>query len=123
MEKLQIGAIVYVNSTYNTAEKCKVTGYGEENGKEYYKIHSIDNCGDFGALPENIYLTRDAALRGAKKASEELVCKYKSEIKNLQDLLQFPLNHCFCGDEYTDWEAIEAYKIRVKELTGLVLTQ
>ena len=45
--------------------------------------------------------------------------KYKREIKNLNDLLQFPLHHCFCGDEYTDWEAVEAYKTRVKELTGL----
>ena len=47
--------------------------------------------------------------------------KYKSEIKNLEDLLRFPLKHCFCGEEYTDYEALSAYKARVTELTEIVL--
>ena len=55
------------------------------------------------------------------KKSDELINKYKAEIKDMNDLLHFPLEHCFNGEEYTEYEAMEAYKIRANELTGAVL--
>lgn len=55
------------------------------------------------------------------KVSEHRISEYKDEIKNLHDLLQFPLKHCLCGDGYTDFDAIDAYKAKVKELIGMEL--
>lgn len=51
--------------------------------------------------------------------SEQRISEYKEEIKSLHDLLQFPLKHCLCGDGYTDFDAIDAYKTKVKELIGI----
>ena len=37
------GSIVYANTTWNTAEKCEITGIF----KNSYKLHSLDNSGTF----------------------------------------------------------------------------
>ena len=44
-------------------------------------------------------------------------------MKDLKDLLKFPLNHCLNGEEYTDYEAKAAYKQRVNELVGIDLLE
>ena len=44
--------------------------------------------------------------------------KYCNEIHTMEDLVRFPLRHCLNGEEYTDNEAYEAYKMKVKELVG-----
>jgi len=41
--------------------------------------------------------------------------KYMSEINSLKDLLQFPLDHCINGGEYTDFAAKAAYCAKMKE--------
>ena len=48
--------------------------------------------------------------------SDEQVDKYYKEIKTLRDLLEFPINHCINGEEYTDENAATAYKIKIKEV-------
>lgn len=55
------------------------------------------------------------ALRASKRRT------YKAEITDLESLIAFPLEHNVgqC-DEYTDYEAIRAYKERTAEL-GLVI--
>ena len=65
-------------------------------------------------------LAADEHKRQAK-VSEHRISEYKDEIKNLHDLLQFPLKHCLWGDGYTDFDAIDAYKAKVKELIGIEL--
>lgn len=119
---MKIGDIVYVNSTYITAEECEITDIIKDP-VDAIQVHSMSNYGTFYARIENIFNTKEEALEAAKSKSEKLVRKYMNEIKTLKDLLQFPLDHCFNGDEYTDYEAMEAYKRRATELTGLVLTQ
>ena len=47
--------------------------------------------------------------------------KYCSEINTIEDLVKFPINHCLNGEEYTNNEAYQAYKIKVKELVGIDL--
>lgn len=61
------------------------------------------------------------ALAAAEHKRQAKISEYKDEIKNLHDLLQFPLKHCLCGDGYADLEAIDAYKTKVKELIGMEL--
>lgn len=61
------------------------------------------------------------ALAAAEHKRQDRISEYKDEIKNLHDLLQFPLKHCLCGDGYTDLEAIDTYKTMVKDLIGIEL--
>lgn len=127
MQKFTNNTTVYVNSTYNTAEKCEVVGYVEyesSTGQSVYKLHSADNHGTFCATEDCIFATKEDACKAYEEASAELVERYKSEIRTLRDLLEFPLSHCLaCGEEYTEYEAQKAYRIRANELTGLILEE
>ncbi|SEF90931.1 hypothetical protein [Lachnospira multipara] len=117
--------IVYVNSTYNIAEKCKITKFVQKESrvnKPVYALHSLDNYGSFAATEDCIFKTKEDAIKSYKTSSNKLVEKYKNEIRTLEELIKFPLSHCIaCGEEYTEEEAREAYKIRAKEITGILL--
>ncbi len=121
----KIGDVVYVNGPWNVAEKCKITSEwnSKKNGDGAYSVRSLDLGSSFGASINNIFSTKEDAIAAYKRKSKENIAKYKAEIKNLNDLLEFPLNHCFCGEEYTDYDAIRAYKTKAFELTGIVLEE
>lgn len=123
--KFNNGTTVYVNSTWNQEEECIVTGYVENEsstGKNVYKVNSQVNGGTFGATEDCVFATKEEAHKASIETSAKLVQKYKSEIKTLKDLIAFPLNHCIsCGEEYIDWEAQRAYRLRANELIGVVL--
>lgn len=125
MQRFKNKQIVYVNSTYNIAEKCEVIDYVEyesSTGKSIYKVHSIVHKGTFGATEDCIFTTEEKARKAYEKSFEDLVKQYKDKIKTLKDLLEFPLSHCLsCGEEYIEYEAQKAYRIRANELTGLIL--
>lgn len=72
---------------------------------------------DYGYLWAN----PEEAYNAIEKEINDLVENYKNEIKTIEDLVAFPLEHCFDGEEYTDYEAIKAYKIRAKELLNIDL--
>ena len=70
-----------------------------------------------GSCPINkLYENLDEIKAAIKEKYKNDIQKYKNDIKNVEDLINFPLNHCFCGEEYTDYEAVQAYKERAKEL-------
>ena len=124
MAKFAIGDTVFVNSPYNVAEKCIVDNlnpYLSENIAYYVK--SIDNFGSFYTNEDTMFETKDKALDAYKRKCDELVESYKEDIKDLKTLLEFPLRHCFCEGEYTEYEAKEAYVLKVKELTGIDLKE
>ena len=124
--KIKNGTIVFVNGPFTVAEKCEITGcqkvdVGNPDHSEYmdiYRLHSLDNGGTFGAAQDCVFLSKELALEAEKKRYNTLVKQYCSEINNLEDLIRFPLEHCFSG-EYTDYEARKAYRIRAKELTNI----
>lgn len=123
MYKFKKDDIVFVNGAYSIAEKCKITDYIEnepEIKQSAYMVHSLEIGGTFGVLEDSIFATKEEAVQDAVLKSKEQTEKYCKEIKNMDDLLKFPLDHCLCGD-YTDYEAKQAYKIRVKEIVGLNL--
>ena len=114
--------IVYVNSVWNVAEKCEITGYIEHEsstGQAVYKVHSIEFCGTFGATIECIFRTRKEAIEAYQKEQQKIKEAYKKEIASLEDLLKFPLDNCIEGCEYTDYAARQAYIERAEELTQL----
>ena len=114
------GEIVYVNSIYNVAEKCEITGYVKREpntGQFFYIVHPTELGSNFDAATDCIFKTREEAIKSYQKHSEEIKEKYKSEITSLEDLLRFPLDHCLNGEEYTDYEARQAYTEKINELT------
>lgn len=124
MAKFAIGDIVFVNSPYNVAEKCKVENLNVflSEGPVYY-VRSIDNFGSFYTNENTMFETKDSAIEAQNRKHAELVEFYKEGIKDLKTLLEFPLRHCFCEGEYTEYEAKEAYVLKVKELTGIDLKE
>ncbi len=114
--------IVFVNSTWNTAEKCEVTGFVKKEsstGKPMYTLHSLDNQGTFAATEDCIFDTRENAISAHEAAFKIKVESYCKQIKTLEDLVRFPVHNCINGDEYTDYSALEAYKIRAKEIADV----
>lgn len=125
MQRFQKDSVVFVNDSYDIAEKCKVIDYMENEsdvGKNYYKVHYVDKYGTFEVVEHRVFATKEDALKAYYRLSAKRVEQYKKEIKTLKDLLEFPLTHCLaCGNEYTDYDAQRAYRIRVAELTGITL--
>ncbi len=66
--------------------------------------------------PDNLFATKEEAIAAAKQESQDWVDDYKKEITDIASLVAFPLSHTFYAEEYTDYEAIRAYKERAKEL-------
>lgn len=68
---------------------------------------------------EDIWTSAGAAYEAIEARKEAIVKKYLEEIKTVADLLQFPLDHCLNGEEYTNYEAKKAYVIKAKELLAI----
>ncbi len=92
--------------------QCTVNENGQSIDREY---------GSAGATWDNLYPTAKAAYEGRKAKNDAQVAKFCKEIATIEDLVKFPLTHCINGEEYTDWQAVKAYKIRAKELLGVDL--
>ena len=78
-------------------------------------IHGSTSAAKF----DDIWFSAKEAYTEIAERKAKLVKEYCDEIVTVKDLLEFPLNHCFDGEEYTDYEAIEAYKIKTKELLDI----
>lgn len=70
---------------------------------------------------ENLYRSKNDCIKGIQEKNDKIVAEYKAEITDLESLIAFPLKHNVgqC-EEYTDYEAIRAYKERAAEL-GLAI--
>ena len=72
---------------------------------------------------DDLYISAQAAYEAIETKRRGKIDNYCKEISTLEDLLAFPLIHNLCDSECTDYEAVEAYQISVKELTGIDLNQ
>ena len=98
--------------------------------KEYYEVEgNVYRFGDeksfIGTCPvpfDNYWETEEEARFAITQRNKKRIEKYKSEIATVQDLVNFPLVNNFGCEEYTDYEAIQAYKERATEL-GFVLQE
>lgn len=124
MRKFENGATVYINGVWIKEEECEVLDCIENEsrtGQNVYNVRS-KNYGMFFATEDSVFATKNEAHKASVEATDKLVQKYKMEIKTLKDLLEFPLHHCISGgEEYTEWEAQRAYRLRANELTDLIL--
>lgn len=68
-----------------------------------------------------LYTSVESAYDAYCIEQSKKIKKYCSEINTIEDLIRFPINHCLNGEEYTNNEAYQAYKIKAKELAGIDL--
>jgi len=85
----------------------------EIKGKSYSEDSFI---GTTHQSPDNLFATKEEAIAAVKKENQKRVDDYKAEITDIASLIAFPLSHTFGAEEYTNYEAIRAYKERAKEL-------
>lgn len=126
-ENLEVGSIVFV---YEQWSGCVIKAEIIDVHENYYELHMLYHVNKEGEEFDRAYGTTNRAIKdvwiSAKDAFDaidskrkESIDNYKAEIKTVEDLVAFPLNHCFCGEEYTDYEAMAAYKIRCMELLNI----
>lgn len=70
---------------------------------------------------DKLYISVDELQKNMKEEFAKNVSALKGSIKTVEDLVIFPLMHCLCGEEYTEHEAIHAYKAKAKELLNIDL--
>lgn len=96
-----------------------------ENGRTYAKLKGLYDCdndedtdayGSWGCFLENLYLTKEEVLIARDEENKKEILKYKSQIKDINDLINFCLSHCIAnGEEYTNWNARKAVIEKAKE--------
>ena len=126
---MKIGDIVYYYEHWSDSIiKSEVTEFS--GNKQYAKIHCLsvvdidgdDICKQYGCetrLISDLYSSHHEAYNTYFIKKNKCIKKYCDIIKTIEDLINFPLHHCICGEEYTNNEAKEAYKIRAKELLNI----
>lgn len=119
----QIGDIIYANTTYNIAEKCEIIGIINDPAEHYegYQVHSLDNYGTFGVRTNNAYTTREEALQAYKKKKEEAKNRFKEQMLDMKDVVNFALSQI--SGEYVTTGAIPAIKERASELLNIPIEE
>ena len=70
---------------------------------------------------EQLYSSAEAAYEEQLKVQQNKIKEYCDQIKSIEDLVKFSIDHCLNGEEYTDYEARRAYINRVSDLLGIKL--
>ena len=114
--KAQIEKLQTIDNQKAAEVKCLLAV--DKNGNILCK-----SCGNCTQPLTNLYFSPSELYNALQQKRGIQIQKYCDEIKNTSDLLKFPLIHCLNGDEYTDYEAIAAYKRKTKELLGIDLNK
>ena len=129
MKNFSIGDTVYFIESWTTKViRGKVTKV-YDNDVSIHCECSVDPEGNFmsesygtdRARFKNLYATAQEAFDEKNREHLEIMSKYSNEIKDVQSLLRFALEHCLIGEEYTDYEAREVYIKKAKELLNIDL--
>ena len=102
----------------------KMTDATPKNPSEPYLVIEIEGTryDKYSFLASKCYPTREAAKAAQDAESEKLSDKYRSQIKNAEDLVRFMYcHHVSRCEEYTDWNARAVAKEKAKEFFGLDL--
>lgn len=125
------------SEVYFVSANCYQTGifkgviteeiYLDECDKTYVVLDNVENMscpmfncyGTYKAWSDECFLTEDELKTYLKNKYNSQVQRYCSEIKTVEDLIHFPFRYSFNAEEYSNYEAAEAYKIRAKELLNV----
>lgn len=120
---LPINSIVYCNSRIHIAEKCQIKSKRFEwDSPEYeygYIVYSLTTKETFCCPIDCMYMTAYQAKSEASNGVNTVAQKYKSNIKSVEDLMNFSVNHM--RDVQIDEDAIEAFKDKTQELLGITI--
>ena len=81
-----------------------------------------DRVGTQGAKKDETFETIEELVAYSENKSQKQVDLYLQEIKTIEDFIQFPLNHCINGNEYTDYDALTAYKQKAASLFNVTIS-
>lgn len=86
------------------------------------KLH-WDDGGTNSMLVKDLYSTKEELLCAEKEKSRKRIEKFKEEIKDVKDLIQFMSDNVVStgAEEYVDWNARTAVIERAKELLNIDL--
>lgn len=121
---------VFYKKAYVGVERVVVISLDTEH-KDYIKVQHTGTfdyngsqiCPTYGesyVKVDELFSSLQDAVDCIKKEEKIRFNSYKASIKNLKDLLEFPIVHSFSDcDGVTDGIIVKAYKERVLELTGI----
>lgn len=122
-KNLPLNSIVYCNSRIHIAEKCQIKSQKFEWDSpthEYgYLVYSLITNETFSCPIDCMYMTAYQAKAEASNGVNTVAQKYKSNIKSVEDLMNFSANHM--RDVQIDEDAIEAFKDKTQELLGITV--
>ena len=96
--------------------------FDEGKNEAYADIKEISCPGRLNVKIDCIFKTEEEAINYKKEKDEKLKDKYRSQIQTIKDLALFMYFHTVaCCEEYTDWNAREVAKEKIKELLGVDL--
>jgi len=127
MNKINVNDTVYIYEHWSqgiiraSVVECLENAY-EIKCKEFVDKQGNRISSSYGNMTvtiNNIWKTVEEAFNEIEKRKLDEVSKYCDEIKTIEDLVLFPIRHCLNGEEYTNYEALKAYKKRAKELLNI----
>lgn len=79
--------------------------------------------GSYGVKTSDCFETKESLLDSMRKKSADTIKAYCQQITDVNELVRFMYNNpaTRCAGEYADWDAIEAVRIRAKELLDIDL--
>lgn len=109
-------------------ERCNIVAFSNKgfvnvhhNGTVNYNGELISaTYGNSAVRESDLFLTLEEAIAFIKKKDSDMFNEYKNSIKNLKDLLEFPVKNSFSDcDGFQDGLIVKAYTERIYELTGI----
>ena len=125
-ENFKIGQKVWFLEYWSQMPKCATIVSFEtikpDKERTVAKLH-WDDGGTNSMLVEDLYSTKEELLCAEKEKSRKRIEKFKEEIKDVKDLIQFMLDNVVStgAEEYVDWDARTAAIEREKELLNIDL--
>lgn len=109
-------------------EKCNIVAFSNKGFVNVHHNGTVDYNGELISATygnstvreSDLFLTLEETVTFIKKKESDIFNEYKNSIKNLKDLLGFPVKNSFSdGDGCQDDLIVKAYTERVYELTSI----
>lgn len=130
MKKFEIGQKVWFLEYWSKMPKCAtIVSFETIEPDKVYKFERKvaklhwDDGGTNSMLVYDLYSTKEELLITEKEKSRKRIEKFKEEINDVKDLIQFMFDNVVStgAEEYADWDARTAVIERSKELLNIDL--
>lgn len=120
ISEIRVGQTVWFYEGWtNTIEEATITDIVSNSNIEYVSLN-VRNVGMCNRTLEHIYPSEQACKDAVDLENKKTVDSYKGEITNIKTLVAFAITHCVGpAEEYTDYNARNAFISRAEELLGI----